>query len=65
MQYGSENKRKSPAPFAITLCQADAATLASFKQVPGDLKSARAKAANSDFIKKHIPDPILDAYCNK
>ena len=65
MLDGIENKRKPPAPVDINLYQADADTLASFKQLPGDLKSARAKAANSDFIKKHIPDPILDAYCNK
>ncbi|GFI24940.1 glutamine synthetase [Lachnospiraceae bacterium] len=62
---GIENKLKLPSPADINLYKADAAVLANFKQLPGSLKSARAAAAGSDFIKKHIPDAILDIYCNR
>ena len=62
---GIENKPELPAPADINLFNADVNTLASFKQLPGSLKSACAIAANSSFIKKNIPGAILDSYCNK
>ena len=65
MLDGIANKLKPPAPADINLFKADADTLANFKQLPGDLNSARVVAANSTFIKKYIPDAILDIYCKK
>ena len=62
---GIEHKPELPAPADINLYQADADTLAHFKQLPGNYKSACTIAANSNFIKKYIPDTILDIYCNK
>ena len=62
---GIEHKPELPAPADINLYQADADTLAHFKQLPGNYKSACTIAANSNFIKKYIPDAILDIYCNK
>jgi len=62
---GIENKLELPAPADINLYKADVNTLANFKQLPCNLKSACAIAANSNFIKKNIPDAILDIYCNK
>ncbi len=62
---GIEHKLELPAPADINLYQADANTLANFKQLPGNYKSACTAAANSNFIKKYIPDAILDIYCNK
>ena len=47
------------------LYKADADVLAKYEQLPGDFKSACALAVNSKFIKKYIPDAILDIYCNK
>ena len=53
-------------PADMNLYKADADTLAKFlEQLPGDFKSACAAAVNSNFIKEHIPDAILDIYCNK
>ena len=52
-------------PADINLYKADADILAKFEQLPGDFKSACAAAVNSDFIKEHIPEAILDIYCNK
>ena len=62
---GIEQKKELPAPADINLYKADANTLANFKQLPGNYKSACTIAANSNFIKKYIPDAILDVYCNK
>lgn len=61
---GIRNKTAAPAPADINLYKADADTLANFKQLPKDFKSACAIAADSDFIKKYIPNAILDIYCN-
>ena len=62
---GIQNKLELPSPADINLYKADADTLAKFEQLPGDFKSACAAAVNSNFIKEHIPDAILDIYCNK
>ena len=62
---GIENRLKLPAPADSNLFKADANTLASFEQLPGSLKSASAIAANSNFIRKNIPDAILNTDCNK
>ena len=62
---GIQNKLELPMPADINLYKADADILAKFEQLPGDFKSACAAAVNSDFIKEHIPEAILDIYCNK
>ncbi len=62
---GIQNKLKLPSPADINLYKVDADTLAQFGQLPGDFKSACATSVNSRFIKDHIPDAILDIYCNK
>lgn len=62
---GIQNKLELPAPADINLYKADADTLANFKQLPENLKSACEISVNSDFIKKYIPDAILDIYCNQ
>ena len=35
------------------------------KQLPKNFESACAAAANSDFIKRYIPQTILNIYCNQ
>ncbi|WP_283683531.1 glutamine synthetase family protein [Parablautia sp. Marseille-Q6255] len=61
---GIQNKLELPEPADINLYKADADTLARFKQLPGDFKSACAAAVTSSFVKKHIPDAILSIYCS-
>ena len=60
---GIQNKPELPAPTDINLYKADETVLANFRQLPKDFKAACTVAANSDFIKKHIPKAILDIYC--
>lgn len=62
---GIQNKLVLPPPMDINLYKADDNTLKNFRQLPKDFKSACTAAANSDFIKKHIPDTILNIYCNQ
>ena len=62
---GLENKLDLPEAANINLYKADAETLAKFKKLPGSLSDACKIAAESDFIKAHVPTPILDIYCNK
>lgn len=62
---GIQNKPELAHPADINLYKADADVLAKYEQLPGDFKSACALAVNSKFIKKYIPDAILDIYCSK
>ncbi len=62
---GIQNKPELAHPADINLYKEDADVLAKYEQLPGDFKSACALAVNSKFIKKYIPDAILDIYCNK
>ena len=62
---GLENKLDLPEAANINLYKADAETLAKFKRLPSSLSDACKAAAASEFIKKHIPEAILDIYCNK
>ena len=63
--YGIQNKLELQAPTDINLYKADIETLSHFEPLPGDLKSACIVAKKSDFIREHIPDAILDIYCNR
>ncbi|MDD6043667.1 MAG: type I glutamate--ammonia ligase, partial [Eubacteriaceae bacterium] len=62
---GIRNKTDLQEPANINLFTADEETLSKFKQLPVSLDAAREAAKNSDFIRKHIPERILDIYCNK
>ncbi len=63
--YGLQNKLELQKPADINLYKADADTLAKFEQLPENLKSACALANSSIFIKEHIPNAILEIYCNR
>lgn len=62
---GLENKLDLPEAANINLYKADDETLARFKKLPSSLSDACKAAAASEFIKKYIPEAILDIYCNK
>ncbi len=63
--YGIQNQLPLADPTDINLYKADADVLAKFKRLPTTLKDACVAALNSEFIKQHVPDEILDIYCNR
>lgn len=63
--YGLQNKMDLPQAANINLFTADSETVAKFKKLPENLSMACKIAAESEFIKAHIPNEILDIYCNK
>lgn len=62
---GLENKMPMPEAANINLYKADAQTLTRFRKLPGTLDAACRFAAESEFIKAHIPAAILDIYCHQ
>ncbi len=61
--HGLKNIIELPKPVNINLYKADNETLSKLKKLPGDLRAACKIAAESEFIKTHIPGAILDIYC--
>ena len=59
---GIERNMQLPSPADINLFAEPPEVLSGFKRLPEDLAQARAKAAESDFIKEHLPDSVLKAY---
>ena len=62
---GIQNKLVLPPPSDINLYRAEDDALATFRQLPKNFESACVAAANSDFIKRYIPQTILNIYCNQ
>ena len=63
--YGLQNKLDMPNATNVNLYKATPEALAKFKKLPEDLGTACKIAAESEFIKAHVPAAILDIYCNK
>lgn len=63
--YGIKSKLPLPPAADLNLYQAGGETLSKFKKLPEDLASACRAAAESDFIRAHIPAAILDIYCSQ
>lgn len=62
---GLESRQPLPEAANINLYKADAKTLSRFRKLPETLNAACSIAAESDFIKAHIPAAILDIYCHQ
>ncbi len=60
---GIEKKLELPTPANINLFRADAETLSGFKKLPENLFEAKSITAKSEFIRSHIPEKILNIYC--
>lgn len=60
--YGIRNRIKLPAAADINFFKASPDELSKFRQLPDNLNKARAAARSSEFIKKYIPDAILEVY---
>lgn len=63
--YGIQNGCELPVAADFNLFKADRETLATFKKLPESLQAACKAAMESDFIKEHIPEAILNIYCNR
>ena len=62
---GLESRQPLPEAANINLYKADAQTLSRFRKLPETLNAACSIAAESDFIKAHIPAAIMDIYCHQ
>ncbi|MDO5123337.1 MAG: glutamine synthetase family protein [Eubacteriales bacterium] len=62
---GLKNKTELMPAADINLFRADEETLRQFEKIPQSLSEACSLAANSDFIKEHIPKKVLQIYCNQ
>lgn len=62
--HGIQNKLDLPPAADINLYKADNDILSKFKKLPETLETACNIAASSEFIKEHIPAPVLNIYCH-
>ena len=62
---GIKNKLALPEAANINLYTADEETLSNFAKLPDSLAAACQIAGKSGFIREHIPESILDIYCQK
>ena len=63
--YGIRNRLALPVAADFNLFKANTKALDKYQRLPNTLDEARALAAQSAFIVEHIPETILDIYCNK
>ena len=60
---GIEKGMPLPEPADFNLFSANPDTLSGFRRLPGSLTEARKIASESDFIRRHLPASIINAYC--
>ena len=63
--HGIKNKLALPEAANINLYTADEETLSNFAKLPDSLAAACQIAGKSGFIREHIPESILDIYCQR
>lgn len=63
--YGIQNKLALPDAVDYNLYTAPDDILRELKEIPDTLEKACAQARQSEFIRAHIPQAILDIYCNR
>lgn len=61
--HGIENDIPLADPVNENLYKSDEKTLAKLAKLPCDIRHAKESAINDEFIKKYIPQPIINAYC--
>ena len=60
---GIEKQTTLPAPADFNLFSASPETLSEYRRLPESLSAARKIAADSAFIRRHIPEAVVNAYC--
>lgn len=63
--YGRLNNLELPPAANINFYTADEASLAAYEKLPDNLADACLFAAESPFIREHIPAEILSIYCER
>ena len=61
--YGIKQGKEMPEPIDVNIYKADEENLGHLHKLPGNIGEARQAAQNDDFIKKYIPNAIIDIYC--
>ncbi|MBR3149815.1 MAG: glutamine synthetase [Eubacterium sp.] len=61
--YGIENLIDLPYVADFNFFTADEETVSKYKMLPQTLEDAKIIAKQSEFIKKHLPERILNIYC--
>lgn len=63
--YGIQNRLALPDAVDYNLYTAPDDILRELKEIPDTLEKACVQARQSEFIRAHIPQAILDIYCNR
>jgi len=63
--YGLENNLELPPEATFNLYKADKNTLLKYSQLPDSLELSKKIAADSNFIKEHLPEKIFNQYYTK
>ena len=63
--YGIQNNLTPPPASDINLFKADEETLSQFKKLPASLDEAITVMKESTFIRKHLPEQIIELYSRK
>ena len=61
--YGYENGLYLPEVSNVNLFSADSSVTAEYDTLPMSLEEAKTIAKNSEFIKSHLPESVIDIYC--
>ncbi|MGI6029360.1 MAG: glutamine synthetase family protein [Candidatus Heteroscillospira sp.] len=61
--FGIEQQLMPPKAADFNIFNAPAEVLASYKKLPTSLHEAMAIAASSDFIREHLSNTVISAYC--
>ena len=63
--YGVENALTPPQAADVNLYTASPDMLARFRKLPMSLQEAAEAALSSDFIRRHLPEAVIAAYCRR
>ena len=62
---GIHRQLELPAALEYNNYTASAQTLAGYAKLPGTLHEAQTLASESEFIRAHLPQPVLSAFCRR
>lgn len=62
--HGIRNNLELPEAADINFYAADSETLRKYKRLPSSRAEAQQIAKDSDFIKQHLPQKMINAYCD-